>query len=36
MADLILIAVFLALSAYYLIRLVKFPAAQQARRRSRR
>jgi len=35
MADLICIAVSLALAAYYVIRLYKFPALQQARRRSR-
>jgi hypothetical protein len=34
MADLILIAVSLALAAYYVIRLLKFiPAAQESRRR---
>ena len=37
MADLILIAVSLALAAYYVIRLFKFiPAAQQSKRRDRR
>jgi hypothetical protein len=36
MADLILIAVSLALAAYYVIKLYKFPAALQSRRRSRR
>jgi len=36
MADLILIAVSLALAAYYVIRLFKFiPAAQQSKRRDR-
>jgi len=37
MADLIFIAVSLALAAYYVIRIFKFfPAAQESRRRSRR
>ena len=33
MADLILIAVSLALAAYYVIKLYKLPAAQRAKRR---
>jgi hypothetical protein len=37
MADLILVAVSLALAAYYVIRIFKFfPAAQPAKRRDRR
>jgi len=35
MADLICIAVSLALAAFYVIRLVRLPAVQQARRRGR-
>jgi hypothetical protein len=36
MVDLILIAVSLALAAYYVVKLYRLPAAQQSRRRSRR